>query len=63
MAEHQREEDGLDEVELLVQLPHGVDHAKLEHLNLGDLLVFDNALHAVLHVVDGVLVHGGAQID
>ena len=62
MAQHQGKEDGLDEVELLKKLPGGVDHAHLKDLHLGDLVVFDDLLHAVAHVLDGVLVDRLPQV-
>ena len=49
-------------MELVVQFPHGVDHAQLKDLGLGDLLVVHDGLDAVLHILDGVLVHRCTQI-
>ena len=62
MAEHQCKQDGFYKVELVVQFPHGVDHAQLKDLGLRDLLVVHDGLDAVLHILDGVLVHRGTQI-
>ena len=62
VAEHQCKQQGPGEMELFVQLPDGVNHAQLEHLNVRGFPILQNLAHAVLHVPNGVLVDGGAQI-